>query len=82
MLSLMLQFPLQLFVMLSKGTSSAAAEKSVQFVMCTMLIVELVFGFIALKQISEHRANNFHLFQLRSTATPLEASGSRNSKNE
>ncbi|XP_065226972.1 transmembrane protein 17-like [Planococcus citri] len=65
MLSLILQCPLQLFLLVNRGTSSQPAEKSVQFVMCVMLFVELIFGFIALRKISRHRANNFHLTQIR-----------------
>lgn len=66
MLSLLLQCPLQIFLLINKGTLSQSAEKSVQMVMCTMLLFELIFGFIALKRIAQHRANNFHLTQIYS----------------
>lgn len=66
MLSLLLQCPLQIFLLVNEGTSSQPAEEAVQAVMFIMLILELIFGFIALKQIAQHRANNFHLTQLHS----------------
>lgn len=71
MLSLLLQFPLQIFALISKGTLTLTAEKSVQFVMCIMLLSELIFGFLALKHIAQHRANNFHLTRIRSSDSNL-----------
>ncbi|KAJ8877150.1 hypothetical protein PR048_021603 [Dryococelus australis] len=50
MLSLLLQLPLQLFLTLNKHTAPQVVEVAMQLVMLALLTVQLVSGFVALRQ--------------------------------
>ncbi|XP_050541068.1 transmembrane protein 17B-like [Daktulosphaira vitifoliae] len=60
MFSLILQLPLQtLFFVLN----SSPVEMAVQGIMYFMLLVELIFGFIVLRDMAKHHKLRFHLSQ-------------------
>nr|CAD7198552.1 unnamed protein product [Timema douglasi] len=64
MLSLLLQFPLQIFLFANERTVPQVVERAVQGVMLSLLVVELVSGFIALRRAARHQTKRFHLLQL------------------
>ncbi|KAJ9590649.1 hypothetical protein L9F63_016320, partial [Diploptera punctata] len=68
MLSLLLQFPLQLFLFVNEETKPFPIERAVQGIMLSFLIVQLVSGFFALKNASRHQANRFHVMQFQATS--------------
>nr|CAD7443212.1 unnamed protein product [Timema bartmani] len=55
MLSLLLQFPLQIFLFANERTVPQVVERAVQGVMLSLLVVELVSGFIALRRAARHQ---------------------------
>lgn len=67
MLSLLLQLPLQLFLFVNEETVLLPIERAVQGVMLSFLAVQLVSGFFALKRVSQHQANRFHIMQFQTT---------------
>ncbi|KAJ4432650.1 hypothetical protein ANN_21273 [Periplaneta americana] len=65
MLSLLLQFPLQMFLFVNEETIPSPIERAVQGIMLSFLIVQLISGFFALRHASQHQAKRFHIMQFQ-----------------
>ena len=69
LLTILLQLPLQGFLLLNTDLILVPLERAAGGVMMVMIITELVTGFIALRGITRHQANKFHLQQFISNPT-------------
>ncbi|XP_073971656.1 transmembrane protein 17-like [Rhodnius prolixus] len=59
LISVLLQTPLQMFLLLSSGIKSSVLERIMQSIMCIFLIVQIILGFIALKHTAKHSVRSF-----------------------
>ncbi|XP_012282391.1 transmembrane protein 17B-like [Orussus abietinus] len=64
LVSTLLQFPLELFLMLDNGTKPLLWEKISNGIMMSLLVIEIVTGTIALKRSADHHAKRFYMAQL------------------
>ena len=64
LLTVLLQFPMQGFLLLNEDLVILPMERATNFIMMIIIIVELIVGFIALRRITKHQAKKFHLHQL------------------
>lgn len=60
MFSLILQLPLQLLFLL---LNTMPVEMAVQGIMCILLLTQLIFGFIVLRDMAKHHKLRFHISQ-------------------
>ncbi|XP_025408322.1 transmembrane protein 17-like [Sipha flava] len=63
MFSLILQLPLQLLFLL---INTMPVERAVQGIMCILLLSQLIFGFVILRDMAEHHKLRFHISQFYS----------------
>ena len=63
LLTILLQLPLQAFLLLNEDLIILPIERAVNIIMVIMIIVQLVTGFYALRKITRHQARKFHLHQ-------------------
>merc|ERR1711953_1412726 len=68
LLTILLQLPLQGFLLLNTDLILVPIDTAVGSVMMALIISELVTGFLALRQITRHQANKFHLHQFISSS--------------
>lgn len=64
LISVLLQTPLQLFLLLSPGVKSSVLERIMQSIMCIFLIVQIILGFIALRYTAKHSVRSFQFVNL------------------
>ena len=64
LISLLLQTPLQFFLLFCKTLRPSALEQLTQFIICIFIIFQLVCGFFALRFASKHSANIFLMSHL------------------
>lgn len=64
LLTVLLQLPLQGFLLFNEDLLILPMERAANVLMVTIIVVELVAGFIALRKITRHQAKKFHLHQL------------------
>ena len=69
LLTILLQLPLQGFLLLNTDLILVPLERAAGGVMMIMIITELVTGFMALREITRHQASKFHLQQFISSPT-------------
>merc|ERR1712050_120815 len=69
LLTILLQLPLQGFLLLNRDLILVPLEQAAGVVMMTMIIAELVTGFMALREITRHQASKFHLQQFIANPT-------------
>ncbi|XP_075220693.1 transmembrane protein 17-like [Lycorma delicatula] len=69
-LSVLLQAPLQLFLLLNGSLHSSVLEKVVQTIMALFLIVQLFTGYKALQDAARHSAEQFHITQFKMPGFP------------
>lgn len=60
MFSLILQLPLQVLFFL---LNTIPVERAAQGIMCTLLLSQLVFGFLVLRDMAKHHKLRFHISQ-------------------
>jgi transmembrane protein 17 len=65
LLTILLQLPLQGFLLFNEDLIILPLERASNFLMVTIIIVQLVAGFIALRKITRHQAKKFHLNQFK-----------------
>uniref|UniRef100_A0A0A9WLI9 Transmembrane protein 17B n=1 Tax=Lygus hesperus TaxID=30085 RepID=A0A0A9WLI9_LYGHE len=70
LLTILLQTPLQLFLLACSGLYPTLLDSIMQFIMCLFLLLELVFGFIALRRSAKHSVQSFHLASFHTTPSP------------
>ena len=83
LLTVLLQLPMQGFLLFNEDLVILPMERAANVLMVTMVLLELVIGFIALRKITRHQAKKFHLHQLNSNlvsstqhiSDPLERKG-------
>ncbi|PSN48502.1 Transmembrane protein 17B [Blattella germanica] len=68
MMSLLLQFPLQLFLLVHENTKPFQMERAIQGIMLSFLVVQIFSGFFAVRHASRHQANFFHRMQFTSAS--------------
>lgn len=66
MLSILLQLPLQTFLLASTQLLLEPIEYTVQTIMLILLVSQLIIGYFALQLAARHQARKFHLLQLHS----------------
>ena len=64
LLTVLLQLPMQGFLLFNEDLVILPMERAANVLMVTMVLLELVIGFIALRKITRHQAKKFHLHQL------------------
>ena len=69
LLTILLQLPLQGFLLLNTDLILVPLERAAGGVMMVMVIAELVTGFMALREITRHQASKFHLQQFIASPT-------------
>merc|ERR1712154_341981 len=69
LLTILLQPPLQGFLLLNRDLILVPLEQAAGVVMMTMIIAELVTGFMALREITRHQASKFLLQQFIANPT-------------
>merc|ERR1711953_465076 len=72
LLTILLQLPLQGFLLLNTDLILAPIDTAVGSVMMALILSELVTGFLALRQITRHQANKFHLHQFIASSDAVE----------
>ncbi|XP_040570796.1 transmembrane protein 17 [Lepeophtheirus salmonis] len=65
LLSIILQLPLQGFLLLNEDLIILPIERAGNIVMILLLISQLLAGLLALKRITRHQAKKFHLHQFQ-----------------
>ncbi len=65
LLTVLLQFPLQGFLLLNEDLIILPLERATNLVMVALNCVELISGFVALRRITRHQAKKFHLMQIQ-----------------
>ncbi len=65
LLTVLLQFPLQAFLLLNEDLILLPLERAANLVMVAVVLAELWTGFAALRRITRHQARKFHLMQMR-----------------
>lgn len=63
-ISTLIRFPLEMFLLLDRGILSRFSEIFVNRVMISLLLVEIVTGILALKNLANYRAKTFYLMQI------------------
>ncbi|XP_022109494.1 transmembrane protein 17B-like [Acanthaster planci] len=61
LLTLILQFPLIIFLLAVERAMPVPVERAVHLVQLTFIVLELVFGFLALRVMTQHQIMKFHL---------------------
>ncbi|XP_014245201.1 transmembrane protein 17-like [Cimex lectularius] len=61
LISVLLQTPLQFFLLLCFKLNPSILETIMQCIMCIFLITQLIFGFLALRRSAKQSAKAFHL---------------------
>ncbi|XP_015605499.1 transmembrane protein 17B [Cephus cinctus] len=64
LISTLLQFPLEMFLILDGGTMPLLGEIVVNGIMLFLLVTEIITGTMALKHSADHHAKRFYLAQL------------------
>lgn len=64
MLSILLQLPLQLFLISSQELYLEPIEYTVQSIMIILLVSQLGIGYFALREAARHQSRRFHLMKL------------------
>ncbi|XP_015181117.1 PREDICTED: transmembrane protein 17B-like isoform X2 [Polistes dominula] len=64
LISTLIQFPLELFILLDSRTMLNFTEQIINSVMIFFLSIEIIFGTIALKNSAYHHAKRFYIAQL------------------
>jgi transmembrane protein 17 len=59
MLSILLQLPMELFLIFSRGIKSTPPEQAVNTILLAMLVAQLVTGYRALTRAAQHHADRF-----------------------
>ena len=75
LLTVLLQFPLQGFLLLNGDLILLPLERAACAVMFCMILAELWTGFVALRRITRHQAKKFHLMQMRYRGDAASAGG-------
>ena len=63
LLTLLIQFPLVLFLLLNEATIITPLERSVTIIMTLFYAFEVIFGYFALRVMVNYQATKFHLQQ-------------------
>ncbi|XP_028815118.1 transmembrane protein 17B [Denticeps clupeoides] len=63
LLSLLLQFPLILFLLFNEAILIMPLERGVHIVLALFLLAEAIYGFVALREMVRHTESHFHLQQ-------------------
>ncbi|XP_076388535.1 transmembrane protein 17B isoform X2 [Megachile rotundata] len=63
-ISILIRFPLEMFLLLDRGILSEFSEILVNRVMIFVLSIEIVTGVLALKNLANYRAKTFYLLQI------------------
>lgn len=61
LVTVLLQTPLQAFLLLSSGLQPSLLERIVQSIMCIFLLSQLIFGIMALRNSAKNSVMTFHL---------------------
>ncbi|XP_026674424.1 transmembrane protein 17A-like, partial [Ceratina calcarata] len=69
LISILIQFPLEMFLLCDHGMLPNSTEIFINSFMVCLLLIEIITGVIALKNLADHRAKVFYLTQLYSTQT-------------
>ena len=72
LLTILLQLPLQGFLLLNTDLILVPIDTAAGSVMMALILSELVTGFLALRNITRHQANKFHLQQFISSTDSVE----------
>ncbi|PSN31518.1 hypothetical protein C0J52_23538 [Blattella germanica] len=64
----LLQFPLQLFLLVNENTKPFQMERAIQGIFLSFLVVQIFSGFFAVRHASRHQANCFHRMQFTSAS--------------
>ncbi|XP_076754656.1 transmembrane protein 17B [Xylocopa sonorina] len=64
---ILIQFPLVMFLLFDHETLSHYSEMVVSFFMICLLLIEIITGMIALKNLADHHAKVFYLMHLYDT---------------
>lgn len=67
MLSILLQLPLQLFLIASRHIYISPIEYTVQGIMIIFLLSQILIGYFALKLAARHQARKFHMLRMQSS---------------
>ena len=67
LLTVLLQLPMQGFLLFNEDLVILPMERAANLLMVTLVLIELVVGFIALRRITRYQAKKFHLHQLNSS---------------
>ena len=65
LLTVLLQFPLQGFLLFNRDLKILPMEFAANLIMMTLILAELYLGFMALRKITRHQAKKFHLMQMK-----------------
>lgn len=63
LLTLFLQLPLVLFLLLNEATIITPFERSVTILLTVFIILEIIIGFIAMRYLFKYEATKFHMLQ-------------------
>ncbi|KAK9302734.1 hypothetical protein QLX08_005353 [Tetragonisca angustula] len=69
LISILIQLPLEAFLLFDRGISSHYSETLINFFMVCLLLIEIITGMIALMNLADHRAKVFYLMHLYDTCT-------------
>ena len=72
LLTILLQLPLQGFLLFNTDLILVPLETSAGSVMMILILLELLAGFVALRRITRHQANKFHLQQFMASNKQVE----------
>ena len=72
MLSILLQLPMQIFLISSRQLLLSPIEYTVQGIMLIFLISQLFVGYFALRLAARHQAKKFHLLRLQKNSNKFE----------
>ncbi len=71
LLTVLLQLPMQGFLLFNEDLVILPMERAANLLMVTLVLIELVVGFVALRRITRYQAKKFHLHQLNSSMSVL-----------
>ena len=63
LLTILLQFPLILFLLLNEATNILPLERAVHIVMTVFVVFEIIFGYFAIRAMVNYQVTKFHLQQ-------------------
>ena len=63
LLSILLQLPLVLFLLLNEATIITPLERSVTIILTAFVVIEVIAGYFAIRAMVNNQVNKFHLQQ-------------------